>query len=235
MKSLSFSLILLFVSIFLFAQPSTKSQFTKELQSYVEELESGFDFIPHERKQELGTIVNYLTQQKKANRPIKITLLSKDNAYRSQLSQVWLSIATQYYQLNGINAFSAGYTPKKFSPKVANALKRTGLIVERLKGNELPTYKISARVKGKPILTFSKSFANRLNPSKEYIAIFMHELAPSTQQFLSNGANTQFDLHYLAPIDFAKKEVDKLAHDEQCQTIAKEMFYIIYSIQQQLY
>lgn len=235
MQSFLFGLFLLLTSSTLVAQSKIDYLSNEELQTYIGEIESEFDFINLERKQELAKIVNYIIEQKKANQPIKLTFLSKDNTYRSQLSQIWLIVAAQYYQIGGINAFSAGYTPKQFSPKIVGALKRTGLLVEKLKGNQNDTYKISISKRSTPTLAFSKTYSNRLNPTKNYLAVFVNEVGSANHSFLANGAVKTIQLPYLTPVDFKKKETDRLAHDEQCRLFAKEMFYIIYSARQQLF
>ncbi|MEM1119131.1 MAG: hypothetical protein AAGJ18_01700 [Bacteroidota bacterium] len=209
--------------------------FNDDLSSYIGNITPTFDYISLERKQALDKVVQHIIEQKKVNTPTKMTFLSKQNASRGQMCQIWLSIASQYYQVPNINAFSAGYSLKKFNPKVAEVLKRAGLTVEKLRGKDDATYSISASKKSSPFLVFSKTYSNSMNPKSDYVAVFVEDLAPSERAFLAEGALLSVELPYIASYDYKKKSLDKAGYDEQCRQIAQEMLYIIHATRQQLY
>src|SRR5579871_796667 len=126
------AIILLWTSAVLSAEPTPdKMSIYPELQEYLKSREAEFDQIDDDRKSELKKIAAYVSGQRKAGKPARLTFICTHNSRRSHLSQLWAATAATYYGVAGIETFSGGTEATAFNPRAVAAIKRAGLKVEK--------------------------------------------------------------------------------------------------------
>lgn len=234
MYKLIFILFVFIAPSFVLAQSTTTKTVNKKLYNYIHELEDQFQAIPNKKKEKLDSISAYILENQRLGKVSKISFVSKNNAQRTQLCQIWLDAAAKYYGLREISSFSAGYTPKTFSPKIVDALKRSYLLVEKMSNTGSVAYQVMASKKSVPLLAYAKSFSDGMNPKKDYMAVFVQEYSEAIINMLAIGSNQTIFLNYLEPIEYSKKKMEIEEYDALCKTIALDMVYVVYSVTRQM-
>ena len=224
MQSYFFLLFAIAFPIVSFAQTNN---FNKKLNSYISTLTNEFDQIPLERRETLNELGQFILSKQRDGLPASITFVSRYNAERTQLCQIWLDAAAKYYQMNRVNAFSAGFVPKQFSTRVADALKRAGFLIEKLNGAQSPTFQTKTNKKSPSIIGYSKHYSNSLIPKADYVAVFVQEQALDEIEMLSKGSIKKVHLDYLKPYEFKEKKFEVKEYNAICRTIGREMLYVI--------
>ncbi len=65
--------------------------FYPRLQQYLEQCESQRDTIPHERREQLKSVADYVRKKLDGGQTAKLTFICTHNSRRSHLSQIWLT------------------------------------------------------------------------------------------------------------------------------------------------
>lgn len=196
-----------------------------KLKSYITELESGFDAIPSERKEQLREVADYIRSKKESEETARLNFICTHNSRRSHLAQIWTATSAHQYGIQNIETYSGGTEATAFNPRAVAAIERAGFKVND-PGGENPKYEILYSDDAKPMICFSKKFDDPCNPKKNFAAIMTCSDADENCPFVP-GAEFRKSITYTDPkeADATDREVE--VYDERCRQIATEMFYMI--------
>lgn len=196
-----------------------------KLKKYIIGLESNFDSIIHERKEQLVKLAGYVRSKQESGQPAKLNFICTHNSRRSHLAQIWTQTAAYHYGIDNIETYSGGTEATAFNPRAVAAVERAGFKVEN-PGGDNPKYKIYLSEDSEPMVCFSKTFDDDFNPNKNFAAIMTCSDADENCPFVP-GAEFRKSITYVDP-----KASDGMGHeadtyDERCRQIATEMFYMM--------
>ena len=140
------------------------------LQTYISDLESGFHSIPVSRKEQLGKLSDYINQKLESDESARLNFICTHNSRRSHLAQIWTAVAAHHYEIQNIETYSGGTEATAFNQRAVAALERAGFKITN-PGGENPKYNIHFGDDPDPIICFSKTFDDPVNPDKEFAAI----------------------------------------------------------------
>lgn len=193
----------------------------ENVKKYCEDRIKEFDQIPTDRKQQLLKISKYVNERKFP----KIIFVCTHNSRRSQLSQVWASIAADYYRVESAHFYSAGTETTAFHKNAIEALKRAGLKVGSTKKGQNPNFLIDFGGE-KPIKCFSKTIDHESLPKSNFAAVMTCGHAEENCPFLP-GADLRIPITYEDPkVSDGTSQMEKI-YDERCKQIAREVLYVL--------
>lgn len=203
------------------------SKIFPSLKLFCQGLEQKFNQILPSRKQQLLTLSAYLKAQIKENKTPSITFICTHNSRRSHLAQLFLAIATDYYQSPKINTFSGGTEVSAFNPRIVTALRRIGLKITT-KNSEIPNpiYEVYWNDQMTPYLTFSKHYMDAPNPQKDFIAVLVCGHADTNCPIVM-GSTLRLALPYKDPKVFDNSDLEASEYASSCSLIALEMLFVL--------
>ena len=203
-----------------------------KVESYVKKVLSNFDSISGDRKKDLEKIANWIATKSKVNDKTEITIICTHNSRRSHFGQVWLQIAARYYGFTKIYVYSGGTEATALNQRALNALKRTGLKIEKI-GNDKqnPKFNLYYSKNENPVLLYSKRYDDIQNPKNGFAAIMVCSQADEACPNVP-GADVKFAIPYEDPKASDNTPYETARYDETCLKIASEMFYIMYKVKQ---
>lgn len=196
-----------------------------ELKEYIKNLESDFDSIPSERKVRLGELADYIRSKIEKDQAVKLNFICTHNSRRSHLAQIWTALAAYHYGIENIETYSGGTEATAFNPRAVAAMERAGFKVEN-PGGENPRYKVKFSVKAEPLICFSKTFDDDVNPDAAFAAIMTCSDADENCPFVP-GAEFRISITYRDPKESDGTNKEKETYDDRCFQIATEMFYVV--------
>jgi arsenate reductase len=184
----------------------TKSISTKVFfKSAIEDLKIDANRFHLLEKIALGILKEY-----RKNNKVNLNYICTHNSRRSQLSQVWSSYASNYFNLNSIYSFSGGTSVTAFYRNTVKTLQETGFIfkIEEFSHSN-PKYLISFDGCNKPIKGFSKLYDSKEN-KKPFIAITTCSNADENCPFIPDAIQ-RFHLPFIDPksSDGTKNQAEK--------------------------
>jgi arsenate reductase len=184
--------------------------------------------IPQERREILGKLADYVRSQQEAGAPIRLTFVCTANSRRSQLSQVWASLAAAHYGVEGFAGYSGGTERTAFNPRAVAALQRAGVNIEpqpSVAVGENVRYTVAIKGRAKPLVCFSKVYNEPPNPQSGFAAVMTCSEADRNCPNIP-GADVRIALPFDDPkvSDGTPREGE--TYDKRCRQIAREMFYL---------
>lgn len=198
-----------------------------KLKTYITELESDFDSIPSERKNQLREVADYIRSKKESGETAKLNFICTHNSRRSHLAQIWTQTAAAYYGIENVETYSGGTESTAFNPRAVAAIKRVGLEVKD-PGGDNPRYEVSFSDDAEPMICFSKKFDDEFNPEKSFAAIMTCSDADENCPFVP-GAEFRKPITYTDPKEADGTDREAEVYDVRCRQIATEMFYLLRS------
>ena len=198
------------------------------VEDYVSKLSADFDAISEVRKSKLLQVSSYIKNKLEAGQTAKLTFICTHNSRRSHLAQIWTTVASHYYEVNNIEAYSGGTEATAFNPRAVAALERAGFQIAD-PGGENPKYEVKFSEDIAPMVCFSKIFDHSINPVKEFAAIMTCSDADENCPFVP-GADVRLSVTYQDPKESDGTTKEAETYDERCRQIASEMFYLISNI-----
>jgi arsenate reductase len=191
----------------------------------IETLRSKFNFesIDATRKNELNAMINYIKSKVVKNETALLNFICTHNSRRSQLSQVWAQVAAHYYGIKA-NCYSGGVEVTAFNERAVESLKRMGFLIEA-RGENNPSYFVSFSKDAIPIVAFSKTYDNSINPKSGFAAIMTCSHADENCPFIV-GCEARIPVRYEDPKAFDDTPQEAEKYDERSLQIATEMFYV---------
>jgi arsenate reductase (thioredoxin) len=192
------------------------------IKSYCDELVKQFDDIPKPRKELLEKISQYILS--KAGQSVNLVYICTHNSRRSHFGQVWAQVAANYFGIQNLNGFSGGTEATAFNINAINALKRIGFEVKPLSDAQNPIYHVVFDNDEKPVVCFSKTYDDAMNPKKGFAAIMTCGDAEENCPFIPN-VELRIATTYDDPKAFDNTPQQDAKYDERCKQIALETFY----------
>lgn len=199
-------------------------EFYPTLSKYISTLESEFQMIPEDRKNQLREVGEYFSQKIKAKENINVTVICTHNSRRSHMGQLWLWAAANHYGVENFQSFSGGTEATAFYPSAVAAMKKAGFGIKKLDSEKNPKYAATLNGEGEHIKLFSKKYSHEFNPSSNFAAIMVCTSADKACPIVS-GAEARFAVPYKDPKAFDGTDEEEFAYEERCRQIAREMFY----------
>lgn len=201
------------------------------LFSKITSLVQAFDFkdISEDRKSILRPLINFIQLKFDTQQGIRLNFICTHNSRRSHLSQVWAQTAAQYYGIQNIYCYSGGTEATALFPKVAETLRNSGFLIQKLSEGNNPVYSIKFPENETPTIGFSKTYDAEFNPKSEFAAIMTCSQADGGCPFIA-GAEKRIAVTYDDPKAFDNTPEQTEKYQERSLQIATEMFYIFSQI-----
>ncbi|MEO9872329.1 arsenate-mycothiol transferase ArsC [Ekhidna sp.] len=181
---------------------------------------SSLDFsLEGSRKHILNELASYILQ----NENPKLNFICTHNSRRSHLSQVWAQVFAHYFGIEAAT-YSGGTEATAFHPNAVAALRRAGLEITDGEGIN-PKYTVEFAEGVKPMICFSKTFDDAINPQKDFAAVMTCSEADSDCPFV-HGASKRIKLFYEDPKVSDGTSDELKTYDKRCAQIASEMKYV---------
>lgn len=185
--------------------------------------------ISKNRKQILQNIINYIQEKLASNKVPLINFICTHNSRRSQFAQIWAQTAAAYFNIDS-KCYSGGVEVTAFNQLTVASVKRNGFKVEiddEEKAN--PKHLVFYSKYSKPIITFSKLFDDKVNPSELFIAILTCSDADENCPFIPSSEK-RISLKYEDPKTFDGTSDEEEKYNERSLQIASEMLYVFQKI-----
>jgi arsenate reductase (thioredoxin) len=195
------------------------------IKKYCDQCVQEFVNIPAQRKELLGKISAYIASRKKAGKQANLIYICTHNARRSHFGQVWAHVASDYFNVTGIQSFSGGTEVTAFHPNAVHALERVGFQISKTGTDNNPLYNLKYSEQRDPIICFSKVFDDKNNPQAEFAAIMVCSDAEQNCPFVP-GVDLRVLTSYDDPKDFDDTPQQDAKYDERCRQIATEILYV---------
>ncbi|MFK8037248.1 MAG: protein-tyrosine-phosphatase [Crocinitomicaceae bacterium] len=186
-----------------------------------------FESISNDRQTELSILINYIQLKKDANLPINLNFICTHNSRRSQFSQLWAKIASQFFNINA-NCYSGGVEVTAFNERAVKSLENFGLKID-IEGTKNPKYTLQWSESDTPLVQFSKLYDDPSNPSSDFAAIMTCSHADENCPFI-HGADERVPIRYDDPKTYDNTPLEKEMYDRRSFEIASEMMYVFSEI-----
>jgi arsenate reductase (thioredoxin) len=202
-----------------------ESRLAQSLDKYVTARISEFDQISEDRKSELTPLSEFIQQQLKSGKAIKLVFICTHNSRRSHMSQIWASVAATKYGISGVDTYSGGTEATAFNPRAIAALQRAGLEITKSEGDTNPRYQVRFSETQKPLICFSKKYDDEANPSDGFCAVMTCTQADKGCPVV-RGAQSRIAIPFDDPKVADGTPLESAKYDERCQQIAREMLFV---------
>jgi arsenate reductase len=221
--------VILLAAFLLGAICSDASAGDSRLDAYIATRIGEFDQIPAERREKLAKLTAYMQAQRNSSSAVRLTFICTHNSRRSQMAQVWATIAANHYGISGVEVFSGGTESTAFNPRAVAALERAGVPIHQQGGSaQNPRYE----VKNGPnaLICFSKVYSDQPNPDSEFAAVMTCSEADKKCPIVT-GAQERIVLPYDDPKASDGTDHEASTYDERCAQIAREMLFVFSQVQ----
>ncbi|WP_424962917.1 protein-tyrosine-phosphatase [Ekhidna sp.] len=188
-----------------------------QIKTYLDETSSAE--ITDARKAILSEIADYI---KSAEDP-KLNFICTHNSRRSHLSQIWAQTMAHHYGVD-VKTFSGGTEATAFHPNAVAAIEEAGFDVKKEEGSN-PRYELKFSDDGPPMICYSKTFDDPVNPGSGFAAIMTCSEADAECPIVF-GADTRIKLFYEDPKVSDGTGNEEKIYGQRSQQIAAEMAYV---------
>lgn len=186
-----------------------------------------YNSIATDRKLELEVLTQFIQEKKDKNSPILLNFICTHNSRRSQFSQLWAQVASDYYNIEA-ECYSGGVEETAFNERAVASLERFGFKISK-KGSTNPKYQIEWNNTSKPIIMYSKLYDDPINPSSGFSAIMTCSHADENCPFVA-GCEKRIPIRYEDPKNYDDTPLESAFYDHRSFEIATELFYIFSKI-----
>jgi arsenate reductase len=144
----------------------------KPIAQYVAARQAEFDRIDANRKKQLEELSAYVRKQRAADKPARLIFVCTHNSRRSQMAQLWASVAADTYGIQA-STYSGGTESTAFNPRAVAAVERAGFQVENTTQDANPIYHVRFSSDRPALTCFSKKYDNAPNPKDDFAAIMV--------------------------------------------------------------
>ena len=185
--------------------------------------------IPVNRRELLNPLIDFVQAKVNSGEKILLTFICTHNSRRSHLAQVWAQTLAHYFNIPGLQSYSAGTEATALFPKVVETLRNSGFEIVSLSEGENPVYAIRSGGNDQPIIGFSKSLGHSFNPVSGFAAIMTCTQADDACPFVP-GAETRISLPFEDPKAFDTTPQQTEKYEERSRQIATELCYVFSEI-----
>ena len=195
----------------------------KNLNTFIEGLD--LNSIPAARKDILQQLIDLIQANVDKNERVNINCICTHNSRRSHLTQVWAKVASMYYRVRKVNAYSGGTEETSVFPVIIQTLEKQGIDVIKLSESDNPVYAYKYDDLAPPIIGFSKKYSDKFNPQSGFIALMTCGDANDKCPIVE-GAKSRVVLTYRDPKISDGTDTQTATYIERSREIATEMFYV---------
>jgi len=205
---------------------SNEKAYYPELQTYIENLDSVMGAITDERKQQLKKLALYIKTRNSTEKPTRLMFICTHNSRRSHMSEIWATVASDYFNIANIETSSGGTESTAFNPRAIAALQRAGFDIEPTDDRkENPVYKVAYSNQKPELRAFSKKYTHEQNPQSDFCAVMTCSDADKNCPTVG-GASFRVAIPYEDPKVADGTDMEQAKYDERCKQIAAEQFYL---------
>ena len=196
----------------------------EKILSYIEHNTLDFSGISEERKGDLDKIADYVSMKIKSNETPELVYICTHNSRRSHFGQILCALAADFYQVPGIQTFSAGTEVTAFHPNAIKALRSIGMEIQITDKSSNPHYFVSWNPTHS-LDAYSKLIEDEGNPKEHFAAIMTCTHAEQNCPFVV-GADFRIGLPYDDPKAFDGTAQESEMYLVRVHQIAREIFYV---------
>jgi len=186
-----------------------------------------YNSIATDRKLELEVLSQFIQDKKNKNSPVLLNFICTHNSRRSQFSQIWAQVASDYYNIE-TECYSGGVEETAFNERAVASLERFGFKINK-EGSTNPKHQIEWNSTSKTLLMFSKMYDDPINPSSNFSAIMTCSHADENCPFVA-GCEKRIPIRYEDPKNYDDTPLESAFYDYRSFEIATELFYIFSKI-----
>lgn len=195
-----------------------------KLTHFSEEIILQFDQIPADRKLLLERLTSYIQGNLNAGKESLLMFICTHNSRRSHFGQILCALAADFYQVSGIQTFSAGTEVTAFHPNAIAALRSIGMEVQTMDTTSNPHFIVSWSSTDS-LHAYSKLIDDEGNPKEHFAAIMTCTHAEQNCPFVV-GADFRIGLSYDDPKAFDGTAKESEMYLARVYQIARELFYV---------
>ena len=196
-----------------------------KIQAVIDKID--FNTISEIRRNELAVLIHFIQEKKDKNQPVLLNFICTHNSRRSQFSQIWGQMASNYFGISA-QSYSGGVQETAFNERAVASLERFGFKMSK-EGEENPKYFVQWDVNSDPLVMFSKMYDNSINPSSGFAAIMTCSHADENCPIVS-GCEKRIPIRYEDPKNFDDTPLESALYDYRSFEIATELFYVFSKI-----
>ena len=195
-----------------------------KLTQFSEEIILQFDQIPADRKLVLDRLTSYIQGNQNSGKESLLMFICTHNSRRSHFGQILCALAADFYQVTGIQTFSAGTEVTAFHPNAITALRSIGMEVQTTDTRSNPHYIVSWS-STHSLHAYSKHIDDEGNPKEHFAAIMTCTHAEQNCPFVV-GADFRIGLSFEDPKAFDGTAQESEMYLARVHQIAREIFYV---------
>ena len=195
-----------------------------KLTQFSEEIILQFDQIPVDRKLLLDRLTSYIQGNLNAGKESLLMFICTHNSRRSHFGQILCALAADFYQVTGIQTFSAGTEVTAFHPNAIVALRSIGMEIQTADSTSNPHYIVSWSSTDS-LHAYSKLIDDEGNPKEHFVAIMTCTHAEQNCPFVV-GADFRIGLSFDDPKAFDGTAQESEMYLARVHQIAREIFYV---------
>ena len=195
-----------------------------KLTQFSEEIILQFDQIPVDRKLLLDRLTSYIQGNLNAGKESLLMFICTHNSRRSHFGQILCALAADFYQVTGIQTFSAGTEVTAFHPNAIVALRSIGMEIQTADSTSNPHYIVSWSSTDS-LHAYSKLIDDEGNPKEHFVAIMTCTHAEQNCPFVV-GADFRIGLSFDDPKAFDGTPQESEMYLARVHQIAREIFYV---------
>lgn len=196
-----------------------------KIQAVIDKID--FNTISEIRRNELAVLIHFIQEKKDKNLPVLLNFICTHNSRRSQFSQVWGQVASNYFGVSA-QSYSGGVEETAVNERAVASLERFGFKTSK-EGKENPKYFVQWDVNSDPLVMFSKMYDDSINPSSGFAAIMTCSHADENCPIVS-GCEKRIPIRYEDPKNFDDTPLESALYDYRSFEIATELFYVFSKI-----
>jgi hypothetical protein len=195
-----------------------------KLTQFSEEIILQFDQIPTDRKLLLDKLTSYIQGNQNIDKESFLMFICTHNSRRSHFGQILCALAADFYQVPGIQTFSAGTEVTAFHPNAIKALRSIGMEIQTTDKSSNPHYFVSWNPTNS-LDAYSKLIDDLENPKEHFAAIMTCTHAEQNCPFVV-GADFRIGLPYDDPKAFDGTAQESEMYLVRVHQITREIFYV---------
>ena len=196
-----------------------------KIQAVIDKID--FNTISEIRRNELAVLIHFIQEKKDKNQPVLLNFICTHNSRRSQFSQIWGQVASNYFGISA-QSYSGGVEETAFNERAVASLERFGFKMSK-EGVGNPKYFIQWDENSEPLVMFSKMYDDSINPSSGFAAIMTCSHADENCPIVS-GCEKRIPIRYEDPKNFDDTPLESALYDYRSFEIATELFYVFSTI-----
>ncbi len=201
--------------------------FDKKISALIKRLQEEEFLIEDERQVTLKTFAQEISHCLKESKKANVLVICTHNSRRSQLGELWLRVASEYFNIQNFKSYSGGTEATAFNIRMVQAIQRAGFRIDQKSAGENPIYNISwLQGKLNPTDMFSKVFDDPFNPSSNFMVMTVCDHAEQNCPIVL-GADSRFYIGYEDPKAYDDTLQEEIHYESKVREIGREMLYMM--------